>query len=129
MTDPREAVRRTLTAINTAWLEDRVDAMASHFREDVVFCAPGFTGRVEGRAACLDSYRQFLQVARLISFSADEPEIDVFGDTAVASTAWSTSYELEGNRHDETGRDVFVFTREGDAWRAGWRFMHVDEPA
>jgi uncharacterized protein (TIGR02246 family) len=129
MTDPQAAVRDTIAAINTAWLEHRVDAMAPHFREDIVFNAPGFTSRLEGREACLDSYRQFLDVARLISFAADEPEVDVFGDTAIATTAWSTRYELDGHLHDETGRDVFVFVRDGGDWKASWRFMHVDEPA
>jgi len=49
--------------------------------------------------------------------------IDVVGQTAVASYVFDIRYELEGVAYQESGRDLFVFSREQTTWRAVWRTM------
>jgi hypothetical protein len=44
--------------------------------------------------------------------------MDVVGDTAVVSFTYEMVYERAGNRSRATGRDLWVFVRQGDEWVA-----------
>jgi hypothetical protein len=52
-----------------------------------------------------------------------EPDVDIFGDTAIAVYAWNMTYELSGLEYRESGHDVFVFNRDQGRWLAVWRVM------
>jgi len=41
-----------------------------------------------------------------------DAEIDVWGNTAVASYAWEMKYEMGDASYHESGRDLFVFKRD-----------------
>ena len=71
-----------------------------------------------GKGACAKSYEDFLNQARIQNCKLAEPQIDVAGDTAVASYAWEMTYELNGTSYNETGQDLFVFTRQNGDWLA-----------
>lgn len=70
----------------------------------------------------MGSYRDFCSRATKRGFRIMDPAIDVFGETAIATYSYEISYELDGEGFDETGRDVFVFVREG-SWWAVWRTL------
>jgi hypothetical protein len=58
-----------------------------------------------------------------------DAEIDVWGNTAVPSYAWEMHYEMGGANCRESGRDRFVFKRDGGKWPAVWRAVLVCLPA
>lgn len=123
-----QAIRDTLRGITAAWRGGRVDELHRFYRPDVVFAQPGFGGRLEGREVCVESYREFLNVATVHDYAEDEPVIDLLGDVAVGTIRFEVDYELEGVRHRETGHDVLVLVRDGDSWRVAWRTL-VPGPA
>ncbi|PYQ46356.1 MAG: hypothetical protein DMF78_26525 [Acidobacteria bacterium] len=53
----------------------------------------------------------------------DIVKIDVAGETAVVSLRYEMLYERSGKRYRATGRDLWVFERDGPAWLAVWRTM------
>ena len=118
-----------LRRINQAWLEGRPRDLAPLFDPGIIMRHPG--GRLEGRDTLVGGFVSFHESGRVHTFEHDEPQIDVVGDTAVASLAFTMIYEREGARYRSTGRDLWVFARDGGEWRAVWRTMLdvADDPA
>jgi uncharacterized protein (TIGR02246 family) len=125
----REAIRAIIGDINRAWLEGRFEDLQRCFHPDMVIVAPGFAQRLAGAAACADTYREFMAAATIHAFEASPADVDVWGDTAVASYAYDIDYEMSGRRQRERGRDLFVFTRADGRWRAVWRGLADTSPA
>jgi ketosteroid isomerase-like protein len=123
----RETILLLLTEINTTWLtnapEEFPALMGELFHESMVIRGPGFQPMGSGRDACIQSYMEFARQARVTAWNLSDTEVDLFGDTAVATYAWKITYEMNGQEHQETGHDVFVFMRAENRWRAVWRAM------
>ena len=126
--DDRATLRNLVRDINLAWRSGHADDLNRYFHDDMVIVAPGFAQRVEGRAACVASYAEFVSQAKIREYRESEPAIDLWGNTAVTSFSWDIEYEMKGTVSRATGRDIFVFAREGGNWRAVWRTMLVDPP-
>jgi hypothetical protein len=109
--------------LNRTWSGGQPEKLDSFFARDCVIVQPGFEGRATGRAACVESYVDFCAHANILGFQERAPDIDIFGDTAVVSYTFDISYELEGRRYREQGRDLFVLRRERGRWRAVWRTL------
>lgn len=114
-----------LAEINRIWRESAPDEIAAllapHFTDDVVVVAPSLARVARGRDAVAASYGDFLRSATVLEVSIDEPEIDAFGDVAIATMPWRMRYEFGGRRGSERGFDTYVFRREDGAWRICWR--------
>ena len=50
-------------------------------------------------------------------------QVDVAGDTAVVTFRYDMLYERSGQRYRSTGRDLWVFQKQGRGWIAVWRTM------
>lgn len=120
-----------LRRINRAWLEGRPRDLLPLLHPEIVLAIPGSTSRVQGREALVEGIVDFCENARVHAFEEHEHQVDVVGQTAVASYSFTMVYEREGHRYRSTGRDLWVFTREGTEWLAIWRTMLdvTDEPA
>lgn len=116
-------IRDVIRGITAAWRGGRIDDLERFYRPDVVFVQPGLGGRLEGREACVESYRQFLAVATVHDYAEEEPVIDRFGEVAVGTTRFEIDYELDGARHRESGHDVLVLARDAYGWRVAWRTL------
>lgn len=116
-------VSTTLTRLNECWLEGRVDRMEPYLHPDVVMVLPGFTGRARGREEVLGGFREMVETADVRSFDETDRQVDVVGDTGVVSFAFDMVYAREGEAWRSTGRDLWVFRRAPDGWRAVWRVL------
>lgn len=117
-----EEVSRTLSSINQAWLEGRPRDLEPHLHPKIVILVPGGTC-IKGRNLLIQSFMHMSESARVHGFEESDRQVDVFGDTAVASFAFVLVYEREGQKYRSTGRDLWVFSRDGAAWRAVYRTM------
>ena len=115
--------------LNDAWATGHPEKLAEFFREDIVIVHPDFTGRIEGRDACIASYAEFCSEATIHGVKIGEPGIEVFGDTAVSTYSYEVDYEMGGERFNDSGRDLFVFVLEDDRWQAVWRTMIISQAA
>ena len=125
-----DGAREHLRRINQAWLEGRPLDLGPLFHPDVVMVIPGFAGRAQGREVLVKGFVDFCSGARVESFEESDTQVDVVGRSAVASFAFSMVYEQGGARFRSTGRDLWIFEREGEEWLAVWRTMLdvTDEP-
>ncbi len=125
----REEILLLLVRINQTWLERPPEEfpalLGEYFHESMVIKGPGFQtmGTGTGRDACIQSYVDFVRQAKVSAWNLSDSDVDIIGDTAVATYAWKITYELNGEERRETGHDVFVFTRSEGKWRALWRAM------
>jgi bifunctional non-homologous end joining protein LigD len=108
----KEEIREIVRKINAAWQRGWPEELAAYFHEDMVIAPPGFSGRVKGREACVASYREFINMAKVNEYKEVEPEIDLWGNTAVATYSWEMVYELNG---EEAKPGSSVMSRAGEA--------------
>ena len=118
-----QAASAAMRRINKAWLDGRVEDLASMLDAEIVMALPGFSGRIQGREALLAGFRDFCENAKIHEFHEQDLQVDVAGDTAVATFRYDMIYERSGDRYHTTGRDLWVFRNEGSAWIAVWRTM------
>ena len=118
-----ESIRAVLAALTAAWRTGHTKDIAALLHPSVVFVRPGFTGRAEGRAACVATYEEFLSAALVLRYEEAEPSVDVFGDTAVASFHWEMAWEIRGQRSEEAGHDLYVLVRTEGRWLIAWRTL------
>ena len=125
--DDREEIRLLLNKINDAWLkgppEKLAEALSDCFHDGIVIKGPGFQAMGRGKEPCVKSYVDFVRQARVRSCTLSEPEIDHFGDTAIATYSWEMTYELDGHEYHDSGHDLFVLSRVEGRWLAVWRAM------
>ena len=116
-------VLNVMQAINRAWRESDFDGFEQFFREDVIMAMPGFEQKVEGRQALCDSYRQFAANSTIHEYTEGEPSIDILDNVAVVTYSFTMDYEVESGRYEESGRDLYLFIRDDEGWKAAWRTM------
>ena len=125
-----EAVVATVQRINRVWLVGRVEDLGPMIHPEIVTVFPGFTGRMQGREEFLAGFLDFRENAKIHEFRDYDYQSDIAGNTAVATFQWEMVYERSGERYRSTGRDLWVFQSQDDAWIAVWRTMlEVQEEA
>lgn len=120
-TPDQQEIRRILRSLNQAWVSGEPEQMANFFHPQVVFVSPDLHTRMQGREACVATYKEFCDHAKVLSFSESEAAIEVWGTTAVALYHFEIRYEMNQQALHETGQDLFVFAREDGEWKAVWR--------
>ena len=123
MTDEDE-VRRVISRLHDAWSKNPSDeiprAMDGLWHQDAVILA-GALEMARGREACIKSYQDFVEQATVEDTTLGEPSVEVWGDTAVATSSWHMTYDFDGKRHTESGHESFVLVRTDSRWEIVWR--------
>jgi uncharacterized protein (TIGR02246 family) len=120
------AIRRVVAGISTAWRGKRISELHDLFADDVVLIAPGARARLQGRAAVVETYREFAESTATHDYTESDLVVDVFGDTAVATYRFEIAWTRDNARYRETGSDVLVLARRDDTWRVVWRTIAPD---
>ena len=106
---------------NTAWIEGRPQETAHALAEDAVMVAPGLSGRLEGRAAVVNSIVQYVKSAETRSFDVVDAMIDVMGDAAVVAYTFDVEYARNGSVQRERAQETLVLGRTPKGWKIRWR--------
>lgn len=116
-------VATSLRSINQAWLRGEIQEIAPFLHPDIVMVFPGFSGRRNGRDAFLDGFTDFVSNAKVLEYLETDEQVDVVGATATITNCYEMQYARDGAQYRATGRDFWVFQREGTRWLAVWRTM------
>ena len=119
----REAAASAMRQINRAWLDGQVQDLEPMLHSEMIMVFPDFSGRMQGREEFLAGFRDFCQNATLHEFRDYEHQVDVAGDTSVATFRYDMIYERAGRKYRSSGRDMWVFQKQGETWIAVWRTM------
>jgi len=123
MNDTEHDVLRTLQAINQTWRSGQPSTMTEFLHPDITMAFPGFAGVLAGRDALISSFIEFCSNARVLEYEESDHQIQIVGDTAVATFRFRMVYERTQYREESRGRDLWVFQRKADKWLAVWRTM------
>lgn len=129
VTEEQRAVWQALQQLNAAWLHGELEHLADVLHEHMVIVPPGFSQRIEGRAACAEGYEDFARMARVQSYSEADATVDVQGSTAVVNYRYEMTYEMDGATYQDSGHDLYVFVHEDGRWQALWRTLVPAAPA
>ena len=121
--DQIEAIEGIIRKINKAWSRARFEVLEQYFHENMIIAPPGFQHRAMGREVCIQSYRDFLSDAAIHDFQESDFIIDIWDRTAVATYQYHMDWESNGKRFQESGHDVYVFTRKDEKWLIVWRTL------
>jgi ketosteroid isomerase-like protein len=116
-------IRGILEKINKAWSKGNPDDLNEYFHEDLVILSPELQRMGEGKEACVQSYKDFMAQAVVHEYRERDYAIDVWGNTAVATYAFEIAYEMNGQTFQESGHDMFVFSRDEEKWLVVWRMV------
>lgn len=117
--DPvKQEVWSTLRALNDAWTKGDPDDLAAYFHENMVAVTATDRERLTGRNACLESWKRFAQAARIHRWTELEPQIQLYGNTAVVTYYFDMAFDMGGRTVELDGRDMFVFVHENGRWWA-----------
>ncbi len=97
--------------------------MREHLHPEIAVVPPGFGESLHGRELLVASFEEFAKNAKVLEYEESDEHIDAVGNSAVASFRFRMLYERSAYREDCSGRDLWVFERQGDHWVAVWRAM------
>ena len=115
----REEVWQTIQAMNRLWtVEGKTDDLARYFHEDMIAIAPMNRERLEGRQACIDAWKAFVDMAKINHWKEIDPKVQIYGDGmfAVVTYYYEMSVEMQGQPLNLKGRDMFALVKEEEGW-------------
>lgn len=120
-TKTEQKIWQIIQSINESWVNGHPENLVKFFHEDITITNSDFHKQGVGRDVCVESYISFISQAIIKDFKVMNPDIHVYGNTAIAIYSFEITYEMNGKRFSDTGRDVFIFTYRKDKWLAVWR--------
>ena len=74
--------------------------------------------RREGRDACVAGWVGFATYAKIHHWKELDPQIQIFGSTAIVTYYFDMSFDMGGQTIQLGGRDMFTFIKENGKWWA-----------
>ena len=124
----RTQIAAVLKKVSDAWLrgapENLPAAVEDCFHADVIFRGANFQVVAQGIPAAIASFQGFMRTATIASCRLGKPQIDLAGETAIATFQWEMSYRFGDTDHHETGYEIDVLTRnDAGKWLIRWRTL------
>ena len=116
----QKAVESLLENIVAASNTGNLEELKKYFHSSMVIEGPEFQERIEGRDQCIQHHEEFHRNVKIQSFKDSDYQVNVWGNTAVASCRFEVQIETEGEVFNYTGRDLYVFSRKNSEWQAVW---------
>lgn len=95
----------------------KTNDLLAHFHPKVVGFSSTQQQRISGRAAMRKTFDYYSQASSKLKYSIVRPQVQVFGDTAVATFTWTVELGAGHPRHTIHGRGSHVFVRDGGKWK------------
>ena len=118
-----DEIRQLIKTINQAWLKGRPEELKAYFHTDIQFVNQNLETMGSGRRVCIESYQDFLKQAVILKYQESDPQVQVWGNSALARYTFQIEYEIAGKMFADSGADLFFFTNQESRWLAVWRLM------
>ena len=113
----REEVLAWVRQMNAAWTQADGAALVDYFHPEMVAIAPSEPEILRGAAACVASWQRFARTAKIHYWREIDPDVRLFGSTAVVTYQFDMRFDMAGRTIDMVGRDMLVLVKEGGRWR------------
>lgn len=98
----------------------KIDRLLSHFHPHVVGFSSTRQERIAGRPAVRRTFNYYLQASSRMKYHIRKPQVQEFGEAAVATFYWTVELGAGRPRHAIHGRGSHVLTRQ----KAKWLVVH-----
>jgi len=115
----KEDVWRTIQKMNRAWVvEGDADKLKNYFHKDMVAITATDRERLEGRDACIASWKRFVEAAKIHYWKEIDPRVQIYGNGrfAVVTYYFDISFDIGGQTIKLGGRDMFALVNEDGKW-------------
>ncbi len=116
--ETQQEVWQTLRELNDCWTKGDGSGLENYFHERMVAITPVDRNRREGRKACIEGWLGFVKMARILYWNEVDPQIQVYGDTAIVTYYFDMAFMVGDQRVESSGRDMFTFIKENGKWWA-----------
>jgi ketosteroid isomerase-like protein len=107
--------------MDRCWREGRFHDLDTYLADDVVLVAPDGQTRLEGLAAAVESYREFMTSSLVEHYTTSDHVITRRGGTAVIEYQWQMAWTSAGTDREDKGREILVLVLRDEGWRVVWR--------
>ncbi|MBI1910401.1 MAG: nuclear transport factor 2 family protein [Deltaproteobacteria bacterium] len=114
----KQEVWQALRDLNDAWTKGNPEQLKECFHKDMVAITATDRERLVGRDACFASWNRFAKTAKIHFWKEIDPQIQIYGNTAVVTYYFDMSFDMGGQTINMGGRDMFVFIKENGKWWA-----------
>lgn len=114
---PKDYFVDQIKKINACWLSGNPEDLAKYFHENIIIVSPDLQIMGEGKDNCIKSYLDFLASSNILSYSENVVEVNDYENTAAVFLSFSISWEIGGERNEEEGKELYIFSRENDDWK------------
>ena len=135
-----DAVTDFITRLNRTWQKGDLQALGDFYHADAILLPPDAGPPIVGRAAIVDSYREFADAASLLGFTMSD--LDVYSFEAgsqsespdnqrdeklvhMAHMQFDVAYELDGTIYEESGLEIYTIVQSQSGFEILWRNQHV----
>ena len=116
-TDPQKAeVWKFVRALNDSWTKGKGERLPEYFHPRMVAITPVEKFRLKGAAQCIAGWQEFAQNTTIHSWRENDPDIELFGDTAVVTDYYVMDVTIGPNRLNLSGRDMMTLKQESGRW-------------
>jgi ketosteroid isomerase-like protein len=95
----------------------KINDLLAHFHPQVVGFSSTQQQRISGRAAMRKTFDYYRHASSKMQYAIVKPQVQVFGDTAVATFNWTVELGAGRPRHTIRGRGSHVFVCKGERWQ------------
>jgi ketosteroid isomerase-like protein len=103
-------------ALNDAWTKEKGGRLREYFHPRMVAITPVDRFRRKGAAKCIEGWQGFAQATTIHSYREEDPDIEVFDDTAVVTYYYDMDVTMGPNRLKLSGRDMMIVKKEAGRW-------------
>ncbi len=114
----KDEVLAFIKAMNETWTKGDGSGLVEYFHPRMVAITASDQDILYGRNACLVSWQGFARSAQIRRWEELEPDVKLYGDTAIVTYYWDISFDMDGESQDIGGRDMFVLVKENGRWWA-----------
>lgn len=115
------SAQQSILAIEKELVRDfnagKTNELLAHFHPQVVGFSSTKQQRISGRAAMRKTFDYYRHASSRMKYAIVKPQVQVFGDTAVATFAWNVELGAGRPRHTIHGRGSHVFVLKGGKWQ------------
>lgn len=115
----KSEVWQTVQALNKAWtVDNNPDDLKNFFHKDMVAISATDRNRIEGRDACVASWKTFVNSVKINYWKEIDPKVQLYGDAkfAVVTYYFEMSFDMGGKTIKMGGRDMFTLVKEDGKW-------------
>jgi hypothetical protein len=111
-----QEVWKTVLELNDCWTKGDGSRLVDYFHPRMVAITPTTRERIFGQKACVAGWMEFAKTAKTHYLKEIDPQIELFGNTAVVTYDFDMSFDMHGQTITMSGRDMLTLVKENDKW-------------